>query len=72
MDQIEVFILETICAKIKPLVLDSNTGSHLTVCKQMSNGSFKNVTYGLFLPKLYLGRCPSGVMVKTLDSSKRV
>ena len=28
---------------IELLVLDSNTWNHLTVCKQMSYGSFKNL-----------------------------
>ena len=31
------------------LILNSNTWNHLTVCKQMSTGSFKNVTYKLFV-----------------------
>ena len=35
-------------------MLDSNTWNHLTVCKQMSSGSFKNnVAYKIFAYKLY-------------------
>ena len=29
---------------IELLVLDNNTWNHLTVCKQMDSGSFKNIT----------------------------
>ena len=29
-------------------MLDSNARNHLTVCKEMITGSFKNVTYKLF------------------------
>ena len=60
--QIELFtILETVIVnnsiwnlklsmfkQMIELVLDSNTWNHLTVCKQISSGSFKNVTYKLF------------------------
>ena len=34
-DNLQAFMLEL-------LALNSNTGNHLTVCKQMSSGSFKN------------------------------
>ena len=34
MDQIELFIFETVCVQIELLVLDNNTRNHLTVCKQ--------------------------------------
>ena len=36
------------CVQIKQLVLDINTWNHLTVCKQMSYDSFKDVAYKLF------------------------
>ena len=40
---------------IELLVLDSSTWNHLTVCKQMSSGSFENnVTYKLFTYKSYI------------------
>ena len=32
----------------------SNTWIHLTVCKEMSSGSFKNITYTLFVYKSYI------------------
>ena len=34
---------------IELFVFDSNTLSHLAVCKQMSPDSFKNVAYKLFI-----------------------
>ena len=34
--------------------INSNTWNNLIVCKQMSSGSFKNVTYKLFVYKLYI------------------
>ena len=37
------------CVQMKLSVFDYNTWNYLTVCKQMSSGSFKNnVTYKLF------------------------
>ena len=39
---------------MKLLVLDNNTWNHLPVCKQMSSGLFKNVTYKLFVDKSYI------------------
>ena len=36
---------------IELLVLDSNVWNHLTVCKQMNSGSFKNVTDKLLVYK---------------------
>ena len=32
---------------------DNNTQTHLSACKQMRSGSFKNVTYKLFAYKSY-------------------
>ena len=41
--------------QLQLLVLDSNTGKHLTLCKQMNSYSFKNnVTYKLFIYKSYI------------------
>ena len=42
------------CVKTELLVLDCNIWNHLTVCKQMGSGSFKNVTYKLFAYKSYM------------------
>ena len=40
---------------IELLVLNNNTWNHLTMCKQMSSGLFKNkVSYKLFSYKSYL------------------
>ena len=35
-------------------MLNNNSLNHLTVCKQMSSDSSKNVTYKLFAYKLYM------------------
>ena len=35
-------------------MLDNNTWNYLTVYKQMSSASFKNVTYKLFTYKSYV------------------
>ena len=39
---------------VELLVLNSNIWIHLTVCKQMSSGLFKNTTYKLFVYKSYI------------------
>ena len=40
---------------MKLLVLNSSTWNHLSVCKQMCSGLFKNhVTYELFIYKSYI------------------
>ena len=39
---------------VKLLVYYRNTWNHLTVCKQMSSGSFKTVIYKLFFYKSYI------------------
>ena len=39
---------------IELLLLDSNTWNYLTMCKQMISGLFKNVSYKLFIYKLYI------------------
>ena len=39
---------------VELLVLHSNTWNHLTICRQMSSGSFKNVNYKLCIYKLYV------------------
>ena len=39
---------------IKLLVLNSNTWNYLTISKQTSSGSFKNVIYELFTTHIYL------------------
>ena len=40
---------------VELLELHNNTWNHLTVCKQMSSGSFKNnATYKLFIYKSYI------------------
>ena len=36
------------------LLLDRNNGSYVTVFKQMSSGSFQNVTYKLFVYESYI------------------
>ena len=35
------------------IIIEWNILNYLTVCKQMSSGSFKNFTYKLFAFKLY-------------------
>ena len=39
---------------IKLLLLHYNTWKHFTECKQMSLGSFTNVTYKLFIYESYI------------------
>ena len=47
-----------ICRKTEPAkqieVFNYYTWNHLTVCKQMSSGLFKNVTYKLFTWKSFV------------------
>ena len=43
------------CVKIELLVLGSNTSNHLTVCKQMSSGLFKDFTNKLYI-YIYINR----------------
>ena len=48
-------MLDTILnLQIQILMLDSNTWNHLPVCKQMSFGLFKNVTYKLVIYKSHI------------------
>ena len=49
-------ILESteLCAKIKLFVLHNNTWNQLTVCKQMSSGSFRNVIFRICVHRLYI------------------
>ena len=42
------------CVQMELVVLSSNTWNHWIVGKQMSSGSFKDVTYKLFLYKSYI------------------
>ena len=37
--------------------INNNNWNHLIVCKQMSSGLFKNITYKVFIYKLYMCVC---------------
>ena len=39
---------------VKLWLLYSNTWNHLTVCKQMISGTFKNVIYEMFINHIYV------------------
>ena len=51
-----MYIYLTVCKQmndVKLLLLNSNTWNHLTVCKKMSSGSFKNVINKMFINHIF-------------------